>query len=64
MPTPFPLPTRIFSGAEGEGVFFLGTNPVGVGHGSELATSSLEGLDNFYIFISLEPGLWIGSAFT
>ena len=62
MPTPFPLLKWVFSGAEG-GISF-GTDPVGVGHGSELATSSLEGIDIFYIFISQEPGLWIGSAFT
>ena len=33
MPTPFPLLKGVFSGAEGEGVLFFGTDPVGVGHG-------------------------------
>ena len=50
MPTPFPLlkAVHVFSGAEGEGVLFW--------YGSrrrwswaELATSSLEGLDIFYV---------------
>ena len=51
MPTPFPLLTGVFSGAEGEGAF--------VWYGSrrrwslaELATSSLEGLDIFYVHIT------------
>ena len=33
MLTSFPLLKGVFSGAEGEGVLFFGTNPVGVGHG-------------------------------
>ena len=33
MPPPFPLPKGVISGAEGGGVFFFGTDPVGVGHG-------------------------------
>ena len=33
MPTSFPLLKGVFSGAEGEGVLFSGTDPVGVGHG-------------------------------
>ena len=51
MPIPFPLPKGVFSGAEGEGVLFW--------YGSrlrwswaELATSSLEALDIFYVHIT------------
>ena len=51
MPTPFPLLKGVFIGAEGERVLFW--------YGSrrrwslaELATSSLEGLDIFYVHIT------------
>ena len=37
---------------QGGGGIIFGTDPVGVGHGSELATSSLEGLDIFYMHIT------------
>ena len=52
MPTPFPLLKGVFSGAEGEGVLFFGTDPVGVGSWAELPTSSLEVLDIFYAHIT------------
>ena len=46
MPAPFPLLKGVFSGAEGEGVLFLVRIPSG------LVTSSLEGLDIFYVHIT------------
>ena len=36
----------------GGGGIIFGTDPVGVGHGRKLATSSLEGLDIFYVHIT------------
>ena len=51
MPTPFPLLNGVFNGAEGGGYYFW--------YGSrrrwswaELVTSSLEGLDIFYVLIT------------
>ena len=53
MPTPFPLlkVKGVFSGAEGEGVLSLVRIPSALVMG-ELATSSLEGLDIFYVHIT------------
>ena len=58
MPTPFPLPKGVFSGAEGEGVLFLVRIP------SALVMGGIGHEWTFSICISHEPGLWIGSAFT
>ena len=51
MPTPFPLLNGVYSGAEGEGYhFWYGSRRRWLW--AELATSSLEGLDIFYVNIT------------
>ena len=50
MPTPFPLLKGVFSGAEGGSYFWLGSRRRW--SWAELATSSLEGLDIFYVHIT------------
>ena len=52
MPTPFPLRKGVFSGAEGEGGIFLVFWSRWRWSWAELATSSLEGLDIFYVHIT------------
>ena len=51
MPTAFPLLKGVFSGAEGEGVLFL-VRSRRRWSWAELATSSLEGLDIFYVHVT------------
>ena len=62
MPTPFPLLKGVFSGAEGRG-YYLWYGSRRRWSWAELAKSSLEGLDIFYVHITCNRFV-DGSAFT